>query len=84
MPDLIARVAMNFVLQLHKHFLGQPDHHFSLNRACLGYDERRLHRLGNVDDLARQLEQIWQEIHHGVLSRCAAALYQTIGGSTAY
>ncbi|GFW75935.1 HTH_Tnp_Tc3_2 domain-containing protein [Trichonephila clavipes] len=42
-----------------------PNHitrYFS-HRACLGYDGKaRLHLSGNVEDLIRQLEQIWQEI----------------------
>ncbi|GFV67470.1 transposable element Tc1 transposase [Trichonephila clavipes] len=52
---------------------------------------RRLHRLGNVNDLARQLEQIWQVmpqetirmIYHS-MPRCVVAFIQTRGGSTPY
>ncbi|GFU55945.1 transposable element Tcb1 transposase [Trichonephila clavipes] len=52
---------------------------------------RRLHLPGNVDDLARQLEQNWQEIpqktirmiYHS-MPRRVAAFTQTKGESTPY
>ncbi|GFS56514.1 transposable element Tcb1 transposase [Trichonephila clavipes] len=52
---------------------------------------RRLHLPGNVDDLARQLEQIWQEIpqetirvpYHSMPRRVAACILAR-GGSTPY
>ncbi|GFS60811.1 uncharacterized protein TNCV_2001951 [Trichonephila clavipes] len=43
------------VLQLVKHFLGPPDRQISLQSSMSRIP-------GNVDDLTRQLEQIWQEI----------------------
>ncbi|GFX84586.1 transposable element Tc1 transposase [Trichonephila clavipes] len=52
---------------------------------------RQLHLLGNVEDLGRQFEQIWQEVpqqtfrvlYHS-MSRRVAACIQARGGSTPY
>ncbi|GFV17433.1 transposable element Tc1 transposase [Trichonephila clavipes] len=51
----------------------------------------RLHLLGNVDNLTRQLEQIWQEIPKGTIrvlyhsmSRGVATCIQARGGSSPY
>ncbi|GFW56873.1 transposable element Tc1 transposase [Trichonephila clavipes] len=75
--------------RLIKHFLGQPDP--SPIEHVWNMMGRRLHLPGNVDDLARQLEQIWQEIpqetirviYHS-MSRLMAACIQVKGGSTPY
>ncbi|GFX47733.1 transposable element Tc1 transposase [Trichonephila clavipes] len=56
----IPHVLLRPVFQLIKHFLGQPDP--SPIEHVWDIMGRRLHLPGNVDDLARQLEQIWQEI----------------------
>ncbi|GFX10449.1 transposable element Tc1 transposase [Trichonephila clavipes] len=52
---------------------------------------KQLHPPGNVDDLTRQLEHIWQEIPQGTIrvlyhsiSRRLAACIQARGGSTPY
>ncbi|GFY08414.1 transposable element Tc1 transposase [Trichonephila clavipes] len=52
---------------------------------------RRLHLPGNIDDLARQLEKVWQEIPQETVSvlyysmpRRVAACIQAKGGSTPY
>ncbi|GFU32080.1 transposable element Tcb1 transposase [Trichonephila clavipes] len=48
-----------FESRLVKHFLGQPD--LSPIEHVWDMMGRQLHLPRNVDDLARQLEQIWQE-----------------------
>ncbi|GFW49376.1 transposable element Tc1 transposase [Trichonephila clavipes] len=61
------------------------------NRACLGYERRILHLSGHVDDLARQLEQTWQEItqkiirerYHSMPRRVEGGV-QSRGGSTSH
>ncbi|GFW33903.1 transposable element Tc1 transposase [Trichonephila clavipes] len=61
------------------------------NRACLGYDGKAIASPGNVDDLAQQLKQIWQEIpqetirvfYHS-MSRRVTACIQARSGSTPY
>ncbi|GFV69237.1 transposable element Tcb1 transposase [Trichonephila clavipes] len=77
------------VMMLIKHFLGQPDP--SPIETVWDMMGRRLHLPGNVDDLSRQLEQIWQEIpqetirilYHS-LSRRVATFIQARSGSTPY
>ncbi|GFV60285.1 transposable element Tc1 transposase [Trichonephila clavipes] len=76
-------------LEIIKHFLGQPcpfpiEHVWDMMRS-------RLHLLENVDDLARQLEQVWQEIPQETImvlyysmSRRVAACIQDRGGLTPY
>ncbi|GFV40210.1 hypothetical protein TNCV_3823101 [Trichonephila clavipes] len=61
------------------------------NRVCLGYEGKMTASTGNVDDLARQLEQIWQEmpqetirVPYNSMSRRVAACIQTRGASTPY
>ncbi|GFX65336.1 transposable element Tc1 transposase [Trichonephila clavipes] len=44
---------------------------FICNRACLGYDGKTTAYTRNVDDLSRQLEQIWQE----TLQKTISVLY---------
>ncbi|GFV26379.1 uncharacterized protein TNCV_5086921 [Trichonephila clavipes] len=68
-------------LMLVKHFLGQPD--FSTIEHVWDMMGRRLHLPGNVDDLAGQLQQIWQEIPRELIRglyhsmpRCVAACIQ--------
>ncbi|GFV80646.1 transposable element Tc1 transposase [Trichonephila clavipes] len=85
-----ARVAMNYVIVV-KHFPGQPDHQISSIGHVWHMIRRQLHLPGNVDDLSRQLEQIWQEVpqknirvlYHS-MSRRVAACIETRGGSTRY
>ncbi|GFY01728.1 transposable element Tc1 transposase [Trichonephila clavipes] len=73
---------------IRAHFL-----HSNLSKIEHVWDimRRRLHLQGNIDDLARQLEQFWQEIspetirvlYHS-MSRRVAACIQARGGSTPY
>ncbi|GFX61079.1 HTH_Tnp_Tc3_2 domain-containing protein [Trichonephila clavipes] len=76
-------------LELEKHFQGQSD--LSLIEHVWDMMGRRLYLLWNIDDLARQLEQIWQEIPQvtiGVLyhsmPRHVTACIQARGGLTPY
>ncbi|GFX93713.1 transposable element Tcb1 transposase [Trichonephila clavipes] len=70
---------------LIKHFLVQPDP--SPIEHVWDMMGRRLHQSENVDNLARQSEQIWQEIPHetiSVLYHSMSACIQASGGSSPY
>ncbi|GFU85068.1 transposable element Tc1 transposase [Trichonephila clavipes] len=87
-----ARVAMNCLTACQTlPWSGKSPDLFSIEHVW-DIRVRRLHLSGNVDDLVRQLEQIWQEIsqetiirmlYHSMPSRVAACI-QTRGGSTPY
>ncbi|GFW17175.1 transposable element Tcb1 transposase [Trichonephila clavipes] len=74
---------------LVKHFLGQLD--LSPIEHVWDMMGRPLHLPENVDDLSRQLEQIWQEIpqdtirviYHSMQRRVAACIQPRVG-STPY
>ncbi|GFV97003.1 hypothetical protein TNCV_4352151 [Trichonephila clavipes] len=71
------------------HFLGQSD--LSPIEHVWGMMVRRSHLTGNVDDLARQFEQIWQEtprktmrVLYPSIPRRVTDCIQFRGGSTPY
>ncbi|GFW31141.1 transposable element Tcb1 transposase [Trichonephila clavipes] len=80
---------MMVAVDLIKHFLVQLER--SPIEHVWNIMGRRLHLSGNVDNLSRQLEQIWQEIpqvtirvlYHST-SRRVASCFQARGGSSAY
>ncbi|GFU70329.1 transposable element Tcb1 transposase [Trichonephila clavipes] len=90
MPDPFGRHSRHtYRTSLIKHFLGQPDR--SPNKHVWDMMEMRLRLPRNVDDLVRQLEQLWQEIpqktfrvFYQSMSRHAAACFQARSRSTPY
>ncbi|GFX55797.1 transposable element Tc1 transposase [Trichonephila clavipes] len=100
-PDLIfqqenarphtARVAMNCLTACKTFHWPARSPGISPNEHVWDMMGRRRHLPKNVDDLARQLVQIWQEISQETIrvfyhsmSRRAAACIQATGGSTSY